>query len=83
MQNNIRLDSPEAIFVPIFLYTDGVCLGHGQNKKCNPVMGHIGNYSNELMRKDFSKFTVGYIPFLETSSEESIIQHLMENSNHS
>ena len=41
METLIRIESPEAIFIPIFLYTDGVSLGHGQNKKCNPVMGNI------------------------------------------
>ena len=77
MESLIRIESPEAIFIPIFLYTDGVSLGHGQNKKCNPVMGNIGNFSDELLRKDFSKFTLGFIPFIDSSSEESIVQHLM------
>ena len=58
-------------------------MGHGQNKKCNPVMGSIGNFSDELLKKDFSKFTVGFTPFIESFSEESIIQHLMVKCGHS
>ena len=46
-------------------------------------MGNIGNFSDELLRKDFSKFTVGFIPFIESSSEESIVKHLMVKCGHS
>ena len=46
-------------------------------------MGNIGNFSDELLRKDFSKFTVGFIPFIDSSSEESIVQHLMVICGHS
>ena len=46
-------------------------------------MGYIGNYSDELTRKDSSKFTIGFIPVLETSNEERIIQHLMGHFRHS
>ena len=55
----------EGIIYTKFLYADGFSLGHGQNKNCNPVMGNIGNFSVELLIKDFSKFTVGFIPFIE------------------
>ena len=32
MGKKIRLDTPTAIIARMFLYTDAVCFGHGQNK---------------------------------------------------
>jgi hypothetical protein len=39
----------------------------------------FGNLSDELLRKDISKLSVGFIPDLSNISKQSLIQHLVTN----
>ena len=76
-EQHIRARDKNKILVPIILYTDGVKLGHLQNRQSIPVIGALGNCSVKLLRKDISKFIIGYIPYIDNISKESIINHLI------
>ena len=76
-QEYIRSKDINNILIPIILYTDGVTLGHLQNRQSIPVIGAFRNCSVKLLRKDISKFIVGYIPCITNISKESIINHLI------
>ena len=76
-QNFVRTRDNNNILIPIILYTDGVALGHLQNRKSIPVIGALGNCNNSLLRKDISKFIIGYIPFINNISKEMILNHLV------
>ena len=70
---------PDGVLLPMILYTDGVAVGFGNNKKCQPVICSIGNYSDEMLRKDFTKICLGYIPYLDSKCIISITDHLIIN----
>jgi hypothetical protein len=76
-EQHIRARDKNKILVPIILYTDGVKLGHLQNRQSIPVIGALGNCSVKLLRKDISKFIIGFIPYLDNISKESIVNHLI------
>ena len=52
-------------------------MGHLQNRKSIPVIGALGNCNNSILRKDISKFIIGYIPFINNISKEMILNHLV------
>ena len=68
----------DAILLLIIVYTNGVVCGFGSNKLCQPVICCIVNYSDELLRKDFVKFCLDFIPTINSECSTSIINHLMK-----
>lgn len=46
------------VLIPVILYADGVALGLNNHKSSKPVLMSIGNFSDELLRKNLPNFAL-------------------------
>jgi hypothetical protein len=71
-----RPGNADAICVPLIVYADGVALGVRNKVKATAVMCTFGIFSDELLKRDISKVSLGYINDLSDESKELLSRHL-------
>jgi hypothetical protein len=73
----VKDKDPQGVLLPLIFYTDGVQVSSNVRNKITPVMVTLGNFSDELLQKHFSKRIIAYIPNLKGISKDNLKTHLM------
>ena len=79
-EENIRKTNKGSKLLPIILYHDGVLMGNAKGAHTVTVLGACGNFSDELLRTNESKFCLGFISGNEGINKTKLVQHLKSKS---
>jgi len=73
----VKSKNVKGFLMPLIFYTDGVQVGSSVHNKITPVIVTLGNFSDQLIQKDFVKRVIAYLPNFRCYSKDIIISHLM------
>lgn len=85
-QEKYGTEDVEVKLLLILLFIDGTSIGQFSNYMAKPIMGTLGNFSLEEIKKDRSKFVLGMLPELELSAAQKkkkkymLLQRLVHNA---
>ena len=75
-EEDIRKTKKGSKLLPLILYHDGVLMGNAKGAHTVTVLGACGNFSDELLRTNESKFCLGFISGSEGINKTKLVQHL-------